>query len=102
MAERRITVDTVTIYRWASASRPSSSRRPGPPGVLSVNGGSPTRLMSKPLAGGHTCRVIDVLLSAQRDLAAARRFFTYALRSGTVSAEVTTDRARPIHVSWTS
>jgi transposase, IS6 family len=37
--------------------------------------------------------VIDVLLSARRDLAAARRFFTQALRAGTVPAEVMTDRA---------
>jgi transposase-like protein len=38
-------------------------------------------------------QVIDVLLSDRRDLAAARRFFTRALRAGTVPAEVTTDRA---------
>lgn len=38
-------------------------------------------------------QVIDVLLSAGRDLAAARRFFTRALRAGTVPVEVTTDRA---------
>jgi transposase-like protein len=38
-------------------------------------------------------QVIDVLLSVRRDLAAARRFFTRALRAGTVPAEVTTDRA---------
>jgi len=38
-------------------------------------------------------QVIDVLLSAKRDLAAARRFFTRALRAGTIPAEVTTDRA---------
>jgi transposase-like protein len=38
-------------------------------------------------------QVIDVLLSARRDLAAARRFFTRALRAGTIPAEVTTDRA---------
>jgi transposase, IS6 family len=38
-------------------------------------------------------QVIDVMLSARRDLAAARRFFTRALRAGTVPAEVTTDRA---------
>ena len=36
---------------------------------------------------------IDVLLSQRRDLAAARRFFTSALRAGTIPAEVTTDRA---------
>jgi hypothetical protein len=34
-----------------------------------------------------------VLLSVRRDLAAARRFFSQALRAGTVPAEVTTDRA---------
>ena len=38
-------------------------------------------------------QVIDVLLSQRRDLAAARRFFTRALRAGTIPAEVTTDRA---------
>jgi IS6 family transposase len=38
-------------------------------------------------------QVIDVLLSVRRDLAAARRFFTRALRAGTVPAEVTTERA---------
>jgi transposase-like protein len=37
-------------------------------------------------------RVIDALVPARRDLAAARRFFTRALRAGTVPAEVTTDR----------
>jgi transposase-like protein len=38
-------------------------------------------------------QVIDVMLSAQRDLAAARRLFIRALRAGTIPAEVTTDRA---------
>jgi transposase, IS6 family len=38
-------------------------------------------------------QVIDVLLSARCDLAAARRFFTQALRAGAVPAEVTTDRS---------
>jgi IS6 family transposase len=38
-------------------------------------------------------QVIDVLLSARHDVAAARRFFTRALRAGTVPAEVTTDQA---------
>jgi transposase-like protein len=40
-------------------------------------------------------QVIDVLLSEQRDTAAARRFFTRALRHGPVPVEVTTDRAGP-------
>ena len=38
-------------------------------------------------------QVIDVLLSGGRDLAAARRFFTRALRARTIPVEVTTDRA---------
>ena len=38
-------------------------------------------------------QVIDVQLSQQRDLAAARRFFARALRAGTIPAEVTTGRA---------
>jgi transposase, IS6 family len=32
-------------------------------------------------------------VSAKRDLAAARRFFNWALRTGTIPTEVTTDRA---------
>ena len=38
-------------------------------------------------------QVIDVLLSARRDRASARMFFTRALRTGIVPVEVTTDRA---------
>jgi transposase, IS6 family len=38
-------------------------------------------------------QVIDTLVSAKRDLTAARRFFGRALRTGTIPAEVTTDRA---------
>ena len=40
-------------------------------------------------------QVIDLLLSEQRDTAAARRFFTRALRYGPVPVEVTTDKAGP-------
>ncbi len=38
-------------------------------------------------------QVIDVWLSARRDLTAARTFFTRALATGVVPVEVTTDRA---------
>jgi IS6 family transposase len=38
-------------------------------------------------------QVIDVLLSARRDLAAARCFLSRALRAGAIPVEVTTDRA---------
>jgi len=40
-------------------------------------------------------QVIDVLLSEQRDTAAARRFFTRALPHGPAPVEVTTDKAGP-------
>jgi len=40
-------------------------------------------------------QVIDVLLSEQRDTAAARRFFTRALRCGSAPVVVTTDKAGP-------
>jgi transposase-like protein len=40
-------------------------------------------------------QVIDVLLSEQRDTAAARRLFTRALRHGPAPVEVITDKARP-------
>jgi len=40
-------------------------------------------------------QVIDVLLSEQRDTAAARRFFTRALCHGPAPVEVTTDKAGP-------
>jgi transposase-like protein len=40
-------------------------------------------------------QVIDVLLSEQRDTAAARRFFVRALGCGPAPVEVTTDKAGP-------
>jgi IS6 family transposase len=43
-------------------------------------------------AAGQRGQVIDVLLWAPRDLAAARHFFTRALRAGTIPAAVTTGR----------
>jgi len=38
-------------------------------------------------------QVIDVMLSARRDLSAARAFFTRALAVGVTPKEMTTDRA---------
>jgi transposase, IS6 family len=69
--------------------------------VLPVTTGSSTRPTSRsPGSGPILYRavdqhglVIDVLLSPRGDLSAARRFFARALRTGTVPAEVTTDRA---------
>jgi transposase, IS6 family len=94
-------VDHVTVYRWVrrftpefiEAARPCR-HAPGDRWFVDETYGK--------VAGHWTYlyrafdqygQVIDVLLSVRRDLAAARRLFTLALRAGTVPAEVTTDRA---------
>jgi hypothetical protein len=43
LAERGVTVDHVTIYRWVRRFTRSSSRLPGRAGTLLVTGGSSTR-----------------------------------------------------------
>ena len=101
LAERGITVDHVTVYRWAQRFTPEFIEAARPcrhaPGdrwfvdeTYAKVAGQRTYLYR---AVDQYGQVIDVLLSARRDLAAARRFFTRALRAGTVPAEVTTDRA---------
>jgi transposase, IS6 family len=101
LAERGVTVDHVTVYRWVQRFTPEFIEAARPcrhaPGdrwfadetYVKVSG----RWTYLYRAIDQHGQVIDVRLSARRDLAAARRFFTRALRSGTVSAEVTTDRA---------
>ena len=101
LAERGITVDHVTIYRWVQRFTPEfiDAARPcrHAPGdrwfvdetYLKV-AGKWTYLYR---AVDQHGQVIDVLLSARRDLPAARRFFTEAMRTGTIPVEVTTDRA---------
>jgi len=101
LAERGITVDHVTIYRWVQrftaefieAARPcrhaSGDRWFADETYVKV-AGKWTYLYR---AVDQYGQVIDVLLSARRDLAAARRFFTRALRAGMTPVEVTTDRA---------
>jgi transposase, IS6 family len=101
LAERGIAVDHVTTYRWVQRFTPEFIEAARPcrhaPGDRWFAGETYVKV-----AGAWTYlyravdqhgQVIDVLLSASRDLAAARRFFTRALRVGTVPAEVTTDRA---------
>jgi transposase-like protein len=101
LAERGVTVDHVTIYRWVQrfttvffeAPRPCR-RTPGDRWFVDetyVKVAGQWAYLYR--AVDQHGQVIDVLLSARRDLAAARRFFTRALRSGTVPVEVTTDRA---------
>ena len=101
LAERGITVDHVTIYRWVQRFTPefieaARPRRHSPGDRWFADetyvkvAGTWTYLYRAVERYGQ---VIDVLLSARRDLAAARCFFTRALRAGRVPVEVTTDRA---------
>jgi IS6 family transposase len=105
LAERGVTVDHVTVYRWVQRFTPEFIEAARPcrhaPGdrwfvdetYLKVAG----RWTYLYRAVDQHGQVIDVLLSTRRDLAAARRFFTRALGAGTVPAEVTTDRA-PVYL----
>ena len=100
LAERGITVDHVTVYRWVQRFTPefieaarlcrhaAGDRWFVDETYVKVAG----RWAYLYRAIDQLGQVIDVLLSRRRDLAAARRFFTRAL-AGTVPAEVTTDRA---------
>jgi transposase, IS6 family len=101
LAERGVTVDHVTVYRWVQrftpefieAARPCR-HAPGDRWFVDETyvkvAGHWTYLYR---AVDQYGQVIDVSLSVRRDLAAARRFFSRALRAGMVPAEVTTDRA---------
>ena len=101
LAERGITVDHVTIDRWVQRFTPEfiEAARPGrhAPGDRWFADETSIRVAGQWVylyrAVDQHGQVIDVCLSARRDLAAARRFFARALRAGTVPAEVTTDRA---------
>jgi IS6 family transposase len=101
LAERGITVDHVTNYRWVQRFTPEfveaarfCRHAPGDRWFAAETyvkvAGRWTYLY---WAIDQHGQVIDVLLSALRDLAAARRFFSRWLRAGTIPAEVTTDRA---------
>ena len=101
LAERGVTVDHLSIYRWVQRITPESAEAARPcrhvPGdrwfvdetYLKIAG----RWSYLYRAVDQHGQVIDILLSTRRDLAAARCFFTRALRAGTVPVEVTTDRA---------
>ena len=101
LAERGITVDHVTIYRWVQRFTAEFIEAAQPCRHVPGDRWFADETYVK-VAGRWTYlyraidqhgQVIDVLLSQRRDLAAARRFFTRALRAGTIPAEVTTDRA---------
>jgi len=103
LAERGIEVDHVTVYRWvqrftplfADAARPlrhaTGDRWFVDETYVKVAG----RWRYLYRAVDQFGQVIDVMMSEQRDTAAARRFFTRALRHGPAPVEVTTDQAGP-------
>lgn len=110
LAERGVTVGHVTVYGWVQRFAPEfiegarlCRHAPGDQWFADETyvkvAGQRTYLYRTVDQHG---RVIDVLLSERRDLAAARRFFTRALRAGTVPAEITTDRAPAYPRSLTS
>jgi len=101
LAERGVAVDHVTIYRWVQtftaefidAARPSRHATGDRWFVDETYVKVAGRWTYLYRAVDQHGQVIDVLLSRRRDLAAARRFFTRALRASAAPAEVTTDRA---------
>ena len=102
LAERSIEVDHVTVYRWVQRITPLladtarlARRSPGDRWFVDetyVKGNGTWRYVYRSI--DQHGQIIDVLLSARRDAAAARRFFIRAL--GTLKAipsEVVTDAA---------
>jgi IS6 family transposase len=102
LAERRVEVDHVTVYRWVQRFTPLliDAARPcrHSPGdrwfidetYVKVSG----RWVYLYRAIDQFGQVIDVLMSRKRDLAATRRFFTQALNTTTITPiEVITDKA---------
>ncbi len=101
LAERGLTVDHVTIYRWGQRFTPLLIEAARPcrhvPGdrwfvdetYLKVAG----RWVYLYRASEQYGQGIDVLVARKRDLAATRRFFTRALNHGSRPTEVSTDRA---------
>ena len=103
LAERGVAVDHVTVYRWVQRFTPlfADAARPlrhacGDRWFVDetyVKVAGRWRYLYR--AVDQYGQVIDVLLSEQRDTAAARRFFTRALAHGAAPVEVTTDKAGP-------
>ena len=101
LAERGVAVDHVTVYRWVQTftSEFIDSARP----ARHAAGDRWFVEETYVKVAGRWCylyrgidqhgQVVDVMLSIQRDLAAARAFFVKALKVGTVPLEVSTDRA---------
>ena len=103
LAERGIEVDHVTVYRWVQRFTPlfagaarSTRHATGDRWFVDetdVKVAGRWRYLYR--AVDQYGQVIDVLLSEQRDTAAARTFFMRALAHGPAPVEVTTDKAGP-------
>jgi IS6 family transposase len=102
LAERGVTVDHVTIYRWVQrftpllidAARPCR-HAPGDRWFANetyVKVAGRWRYVYRAI--DQFGQVIDVLVSEKRDMVATRRFFTRTLGQAPPPAEVTTDRAQ--------
>ena len=102
LAERGVTVDHVTLYRWVQHFTQLAVETAGPyrhaPGnrwfvdETYVKVAGIWRYVYR--AVDEHGQVIDVLVSVRRDMAAARRFSTMMLAVHEEPEEVTTDRAR--------
>ena len=101
LAERGITVDHVTIYRWVQRFTPLLIDAARPcrhvPGDRWFVDETYVKVAGRWVYLYRTIdqdgQVIDVLVSEKRDLAATHRFFIGALNHGSRPTEVTTDRA---------
>jgi IS6 family transposase len=102
LAERGVTVDHVTIYRWVQRFTPLLIDAAQPcrhaPGDRWVVDETYVKITGRWVylyrAIDQSGQVIDVLVSEKRDLAATRRFFTRALTTTTLTlVEVITDKA---------
>ena len=103
LAERGVEVDHVTVYRWVQRFTPlfagaarSTRHATGDRWFVDetdVKVAGRWRYLYR--AVDQYGQVIDVLLSEQRDTAAARRLFTRALRYGPAPVGVPTDKAGP-------
>ena len=101
LAERGIEVDHVTLYRWVQHFTPMAVEAAGPcrhtAGVrwfideTYVKVAGMWRYVYR--AVDEHGQVIDVLVSARRDMAAARRFFVRLLAVQEDPEEIPTDRA---------
>jgi IS6 family transposase len=103
LAERGVEVDHVTVYRWVQrftpllidAARPCRHATGDRWFVDETYVRVARRWRYLYRAVDQFGQVIDVLVSEQRDTAAARWFFTRAPTHGPAPAEVTTDKAGP-------